>query len=237
MSSPPTLTLRGGGCGASKQPPGTADEVSFPAVSKAIDEKAALKMTPERRAEALATAAAAQEKVATAADAATAEEKATEGVAYTMFGLRPLEPLLASIDLIDAAYLIALGEAGGVVPRWQDVPAAARINAASVWRLRGFNQGVPILVLSYPWLDRHHPDKHGATLRRILPILRACREEALESGGVHCTFGVFWDYLSFPQRSVNCPDGRTTARRPSTRASSRASQRWPPFTCTLTRTC
>ena len=123
------------------------------------------------------------------------------GDVYTGLGLRPLEPLLASIDLIDVAYLIALGEAGGVVPRWQDVPAAARINAASVWRLRGFNGfGVPILVLSVPWLDRHHPDKHGATLRRILPILRACREEALKKKWMpHCTFGVFWDYMSLPQ--------------------------------------
>ena len=86
------------------------------------------------------------------------------------------------------------------MPRWQDVPAAARINAASVWRLRGFSgDWLPILVLSYPWLDRHHPDKHGATLRRILPILRACREEALEKGGVNCTFCVFWDYMSLPQ--------------------------------------
>ena len=92
------------------------------------------------------------------------------------------------------------GEAGGVVPRWQDVPAAARINAANVWRLRCFENecGVPILVLSYPWLDRHHPDKHGAMLRRILPILRACRERALRDGA-HATFGVFWDYMSLPQ--------------------------------------
>ena len=73
---------------------------------------------------------------------ATAEEKAKEGDAYKRYGLRPLEPLLENIDLIDAAYLIALGEAGGVVPRGQDVPAAARINAASVWRLRR-REGLP----------------------------------------------------------------------------------------------
>ena len=141
------------------------------------EEQAALRMTPEERGIALAAASIEQEMVAVAADAATAEEKAMEEKAYTEAGLRPLEPLLANIDLIDAAYLIALGEAGGVVPRWQDVPAAARINAASVWRLRGCYD-MPILVLSYPWLDRHHPDKHGATLRRILPILRACVEKA-----------------------------------------------------------
>ena len=192
------------GCSATKQGPSKADKESFPAVRKG--ETYIVTLTKKQK-KALAEAATAQEKVAAAADAATAEEKAKNGNAYT--GLRPLEPLLASIDLIDAAYLIALGEAGGVVPRWQDVPAAARINAASVWRLRRYD-GVPILVLSYPWLDRHHPDKHGATLRRILPILRACREQALNSG-VHCTFGVFWDYMSLPQGTWVC--GRNGEKR------------------------
>ena len=41
---------------------------------------------------------------------------------------------------------------------------------------RGSN-ATSIIVLSYPWLDRHHPDKHGATLQRILPILRGCLED------------------------------------------------------------
>ena len=142
-------------------------------------EQEALMLTPESR-QALAQAAEEQKKVAAAADAATADEKHRVGWAYTDGGLKPLESLLDRIDLIDVNYLISLAETGaGVVPCWQDVPDAARINAANVWRLRGYNSlGVPILVLSYPWLDRHHPDKLGATLQRILPILRACREEA-----------------------------------------------------------
>ena len=114
------------GCGATKQGPSKADEVSFPAVHKG---KTYIVELTKKQKQALVKAAAAQEKVAAAADAATAEEKAKKGLAYTQCGLRPLEPLLASIDLIDAAYLIALGEAGGVVPRWQDVPVTARINA------------------------------------------------------------------------------------------------------------
>ena len=195
--------------------------MSFPAVSKGET----VVVTPtEEQEKALANAAAAQEKVAAAADAATAEEKAKEGKACKWYGLRPLEPLLASIDLIDAAYLIALGEAGGVVPRWQDVPAAARINAASVWRLRCWNGdfSLPVFVLSYPWLDRQHPDKHGATLRRILPILRACVEHAQKGvnsvtdkkfGSAHATVGVFWDYLSLPQRHVDGTDDRSAAER------------------------
>lgn len=165
---------------------------------------------------ALATAARKQEKIAAAADAADPHEKASNRAgACTLWGLRTLEPLLENITLIDVQYLIALGEAGGVVPCWQDVPAAARIDADNVWRLRGYNGGVPILVLSNPWLDSHHPDKHGVTLRRLLPVLRACRDEAsrmykngivpgggIHAMGAHCTFGVFWDYMSMHQGST-----------------------------------
>ena len=200
------MRLRGGGCSASKPVAKAAGvQIHITPAEKArlvkvrAAEHAALDMTPEGRAQALVKAAAAtQWKLA-----ATPDEKAKEG-ACVNYGLRQLEPLLANITLIDVRYLIALGKAGGVVPRWQDVPDAARIDAASAWRLRSYVSpgfpSLPILVLSYPWLDRHHPDKHGATLRRILPILRACRNAAQESS-VHCTFGVFWDYMSLPQGS------------------------------------
>ena len=117
---------------------------------------------------------------------------------------------------------------------------------------------MPILVLSYPWLDRHHPDKHGATLRRILPILRACREQALKpphggdrGGGVHCTFGVFWDYMSLPQGAdrseaeyARFKQGLATMaacaapRAPRTRASAHPARLAPAaFTCTRTFSC
>ena len=112
-----------------------------------------------------------------------------------------LEPLLEHTDLVDVNYLIALGEAGGVIPRWQDLPDCARINTANVWRLRCWdrNFALSVLVLSYPWLDRDPPDRLGETLRRILPILRALREKARQYG-THGTVGVLWDYMSLPQR-------------------------------------
>jgi hypothetical protein len=156
-------------------------------------------LAPAQRIDA-ATALQAQRAIAAAADAAPAEEKAKVGAQYERRGGRVVEQLLESVDLIDAAYLIALGGTGGVVPRCQDVPAVARINAANVWRLRCWDasHSLPVLVLSYGWLDRHHPAKHGATLRRLLPILRACLAEA-RTFGAHATFGVFWDCLSLPQ--------------------------------------
>ena len=199
----------------------------------------ALTLTTEHCAAAATSAAEAQAAIARAADAAPADVKAKEGHEYmNCCGGPLLEPLLEHTDLIDVNYLIALAEAGGVVPAWRDVPDCARINGANVWRLRCWNEmySLPVLVLSCarprhapclvpamtttarpptarahrrpppraprrhtdPWLDKEHPDRLGETLRRILPILRACRDKAREFGE-HATVGVLWDYLSLPQ--------------------------------------
>ena len=65
--------------------------------------------TEEAAEEALAKASVAQARVAAAANAAKPEEKAAEGT-YILSGGKKLEPLLATIDLIDVAYLVALGD-------------------------------------------------------------------------------------------------------------------------------
>ena len=106
--------------------------------------------------------------------------------------------MLDHVDLIDARYLLALHEKGGVVPRWQHVPSTARINRASVWRLYNWERmfSLGILVLSYPWLDVAHPDQHGEQLARIAPILR---HMLAFCGGDAFTVGVLWDYCSLPQ--------------------------------------
>jgi hypothetical protein len=110
----------------------------------------------------------------------------------------------AAIDLIDAQYLVSLAHEGTIIPRWQEVPSAARINKRSVGRLRSWNHefSLPILVISYPWLEKWHPDPRGQTLQRILPILRAMIKEA-KRYGTHATIGVLWDYMSLPQPSRN----------------------------------
>ena len=211
--------LRGGGSGASR-PAQSAEQVSHTGKTLMGQKKV------------LAEASAQQEKVAAAAKRAWPWEKAkrrgyhdygtrTLGrYAYQKYGLCKLEPLLAHITLIDVNYLIALGEAGGVVPRWQDVPIAARIDATSLWRLRRFRGFPPIIVLSYPWLDRHHPDKHGAgascpscerparrrrTRSGVVPTARCASRprpapRALSTRApAAAQFGVFWDYMSLPQ--------------------------------------
>ena len=75
---------------------------------------------------------------------------------WVHYGGESLEPLLEHTTLVDARYLVALAEAGGIVPRWQDLPECAKITPANVWRLRvcaDFSM-LPVCVLSYPWLDK-----------------------------------------------------------------------------------
>jgi len=146
------------------------------------------------------TAAATAKRVAQAARRVSAAEKAAVGSQWVSAGGPAMEAMLVSTDLVDAQYLVALAEAGGIVPSWQECPLEARINRDSVWRLRcwGF-VNLPVLVLSYPWLDAHHPDRLGETLRSIVPVLRALLAKAAEYG-THATIGVLWDFLSLPQK-------------------------------------
>ena len=68
-----------------------------------------------------------------------------------------LEELLHNTDLTDAQYLISLYEAGGILPRCQDVPAAAKINKKNIWRLSHAWDGMfaeyslPVLLWTYCW--------------------------------------------------------------------------------------
>merc|ERR1740130_2557807 len=68
---------------------------------------------------------------------------------------------------------------------------------------------VGVLVISYPWLDADHPDKDGLQLRKIAKVLRAFDKQAKKYGG-GCKVGVFFDYVSMPQRSRgSAEDDRT----------------------------
>ena len=113
----------------------------------------AIPLTAEQ-AGALRTALAAQQKVWAAAEAAPADVKLYvdsnwNSESYPKGGAA-MEAMLPFVDLVDCQYLITLGEAGGVVPRWQEVPECARINEKNVWRLRAWGQAYscPVLCLS-----------------------------------------------------------------------------------------
>ena len=63
--------------------------------------------------------------------------------------------LMEKTPLIDLEWVIDLIELGGTVPRCQDVPNAAVLTTSTVWRLAvaATVSQLPVLVLSYPWLD------------------------------------------------------------------------------------
>ena len=50
-------------------------------------------------------------------------------------------------------------------------------------------------------LDADHPDKDGLQLRAISHVLKIFDKEAKEKYGAGCKVGVFFDYVSMPQRS------------------------------------
>jgi hypothetical protein len=135
-----------------------------------------------------------QKKIAQAAARAPPEERAVVDSQWVKCGGQALDSMLADTDLIDAQYLVALGEAGGVVPSWQECPREAFVSAHNLWQLRcwGFIN-LPVLVLSYPWLDREHPDRLGEQLKRLVGVLRAFVAKAKEYGR-HATVGVLWEY-------------------------------------------
>jgi hypothetical protein len=118
------------------------------------------------------------------------------------FGGPVIEQLLQTVNLLDARYLIALAAARGRLPRGQDVPPSAIITPDTVWRLQRWSEvfSLPVMVLSYPWLDKTHPDREGVQLRMIAPVLASMVAAAERGGGKHATVGVMIDYCSLPQQ-------------------------------------
>ena len=124
---------------------------------------------------------------------------------WALLGGGAIEHLLEHTPLIDLEYLVALAEAGGVMPCGrQNVPPAAFITTQNVWRLKlwgkaNLKSSLGVLVFSYPWLDWFHPDRLGAQLHRLLPFLKAMLAEA-KRDSPHCTVGVMIDFLCLPQK-------------------------------------
>ena len=112
--------------------------------------------------------------------------------------------MLEHTPLIDLEYLVLLAQHGGVVPRAQDIPVSALITPANSWRIKLWGKtrrkySLGVLVLSYPWLDAWHPDRLGAQIRRLRPILEAMLTEA-KMDAPACTVGVFMDWACLPQK-------------------------------------
>ena len=81
-----------------------------------------------------------------------------------------LKRALADTKLIDAAWLVALAEAGGVLPRCQDVPAEAVVTLEEMEKCFSMYGSLAVLVISCPWvrgafkLTAHHRVHHSGAL-------------------------------------------------------------------------
>ena len=161
------------------------------------------RLTPAQAA-AAAEAAAMQEARVEKLKAVTDAERKPKGDddLWTKGGGGAIAQLMETTPLIDLEWVIDLIELGGTVPRCQDVPNAAVLTASTVWRLAigaDFQQ-LPVLVLSYPWLDFWHPDRLGAQLRGLLKLFKAYLKFLRGKHGPHCTVGLMMDFLCLPQK-------------------------------------
>lgn len=169
-----------------------------------------LKLTESDGIPAQASAAKAAEQDRLDAEAAPPEVKALVGDRWKKYGGHVVEEMLEHTPLITAQYLIALAKSGGIMPRAQEAPPAARITKKNMWRLQysGIYR-LPVLVLSYPWADPFHPDRAGHLLQQLLPILETVLETAQDEtttghgtsgrGNKYQTVGVFLDYTALAQ--------------------------------------
>ena len=125
---------------------------------------------------------------------------------WDRLGASSLKTALLNTDLIDAEWLAGLADSGGILPRCQQVPLTAKVSLAE---MEAWNSEytVGVLIISYPWLGRTHPDPHGEQLQKIAFVLKAYAAEARKVPG--CRVGVFWDYASLPQRNREGVEDRT----------------------------
>ena len=65
-------------------------------------------------------------------------------------------------------------------------------------------------------LDADHPDKNGLQLRAISHVLKIFDTHAKEEYGAGCKVGVFFDYVSMPQRSRGSPEDDRTPEEKAT---------------------
>jgi hypothetical protein len=100
------------------------------------------------------------------------------------------------IAMLDARWLVNLWDRFPdtqlSLSRRQDLPRKAFLSVDEL-RVAGCpNEGLPIVVVSAPWLSPFHPDPKGAHLRLVAIALKA-----LLAGGKK--YGVFWDWGSIVQ--------------------------------------
>jgi len=104
--------------------------------------------------------------------------------------------ILASgaLRLLSAEWLLAQGE-GYILQRMQDLPEEAFLHPKRASEL--FDELYGVIVISYGWLSKKHPDPTGFHMRTILRYLR--KHTAQFDWFGYEDYGVFWDFASLPQ--------------------------------------
>eukprot|EP00929_Paragymnodinium_shiwhaense_P103207 TRINITY_DN6652_c0_g1_i4.p1 TRINITY_DN6652_c0_g1~~TRINITY_DN6652_c0_g1_i4.p1 ORF type:complete len:634 (+),score=167.33 TRINITY_DN6652_c0_g1_i4:88-1989(+) len=127
---------------------------------------------------------------------------------WCRYGGRDLEPLLTVTTLVDLQWLARLArhevlpERKGVSPGWSQLPLEAQVSASQLQASGSVPQGqLPIVVFSCPWASEEHPDPDGSQLQRLLPLLEVIEDSFIAPEPKPQTWGVFWDYMSMPQRT------------------------------------
>lgn len=104
-----------------------------------------------------------------------------------------------SLRILDAGWLLERPESY-VIQRHQDLPSEAFVPPRAAAKL--FTRLYGLVVLSYPWLRKGHPDPTGFHFRLVRQYL--AKHVAFFSNPGADDFGVFWDFAALPQPGTHC---------------------------------
>jgi len=100
-----------------------------------------------------------------------------------------------AMRLLSAAWLI-MQDDSYVLQRRQDLPEEAFVSPKSAAEM--FDKMYGVVVISYGWLSRKHPDPTGFHIRTVRMYL-----EKHQDMFMYDDCGVFWDFASLPQAHPN----------------------------------
>lgn len=107
---------------------------------------------------------------------------------------------MGAVSLLSAVWLVTRDEF--VLERMQDLPKEAFLSPENATELLDRLMGV--VVISYSWLSRRHPDPTGFHTHTVLKYLKKHMNHVTEGPYNLDDAGVFWDFASLPQDQ---PDG------------------------------
>ena len=144
-----------------------------------------------------------------AAPAATAlvrseSDAARRSEEWDFLGGGELEPLLASgaLALLDGDWLVRRAAEGKRIERRQDLDPEAFVSLSTLKMTGSCRDGLPIVLMSYPWLSPAHPDPKRDTLNLIARVLKAYIANVGYDVGEKRRWGVFWDFACLHQHPI-----------------------------------